>query len=90
MNVLLAIVLWALFGLIVGAIARLLIPGPQPIGLLATSLLGIVGSLVGGFVAWIFMGGYPLQPSGWILSILGAVIVLWIYVANTRRRPMTH
>jgi len=86
MDVLIAILVWAAFGLIIGAIARLLIPGRQPIGILATILLGIVGSLVGGFLAWLFVGGSPLQPSGWILSIIGAVIVLWIAVASSRRR----
>jgi uncharacterized membrane protein YeaQ/YmgE (transglycosylase-associated protein family) len=86
MDVLFALLVWALFGLIIGAIARLLIPGRQPIGILRTILLGVVGSLLGGFIAWLFVGGHPLQPSGWILSIIGAVLVLWIYVASKRRR----
>jgi len=86
MDVLIALLAWALFGLIIGAIARLLIPGRQAIGLLTTMLLGIVGSLVGGFIGWVLVGGHPFQASGWILSILGAVIVLGIYVSSTRRR----
>lgn len=86
MEILFALLLWALFGLIIGAVARLLIPGRQPIGIAATILLGIAGSLVGGFVAWVFVGGSPLQPSGWILSIIGATLVLWLYVASSRRR----
>lgn len=86
MDVLFALLIWALFGLVIGAIARLLIPGRQPIGILATILLGVLGSMVGGFIAWLFVGGSPLQPSGWILSIVGAVFLLWLYVAGVRRR----
>jgi len=80
MDLLLAILGWCLFGLIAGAVARLLVPGRQPIGIAMTILLGIVGSLVGGFIGWLLFGGDPLQASGWILSIIGAVIVLAVYV----------
>ena len=91
MELLWAIIGWTLFGLVAGAIARLLIPGRQPIGILMTIILGIVGSLLGGFVAYLFTGGDPLQASGWIMSILGAVIVLGAYVAFARpRRPAGH
>ncbi len=80
---------WALFGLIVGAIARLLYPGRQPMGILATMALGIIGSLLGGFIAWLFgFGGeQPLQGAGWILSIVGALIVVWagLFVGSRRR-----
>lgn len=86
MDILGAVILWTLFGLVVGAIARLLIPGRQAIGFLGTILLGITGSLLGGFVAWIFVGGSPFQASGWILSILGAVVLLAIGAASSRRR----
>ncbi|MCA9115677.1 MAG: GlsB/YeaQ/YmgE family stress response membrane protein [Planctomycetaceae bacterium] len=86
MGTLWAVLVWAVFGLIVGAIARLLIPGRQGIGLLATAGLGIVGSLAGGFIAWLISGGEPLQASGWILSIVGAVIVLAVYVRLAGRR----
>ena len=86
MDVLFALMAWALFGLICGAIARLLVPGRQSIGLLMTCILGIVGSLVGGFVSWMVVGGHPLQASGWIMSIVGAVVVLAIYVGVARRR----
>ncbi len=84
-----AIVAWALFGLIAGAIARLLVPGRQPIGIVATMILGVIGSFVGGFIAWIFTGGEPLQASNWIMSILGAIVVLAIYVASANRRART-
>jgi uncharacterized membrane protein YeaQ/YmgE (transglycosylase-associated protein family) len=84
-----AIIAWVLFGVIAGAIARLLVPGRQPMGILATMVLGVIGSFVGGFVAWIFTGGEPLQASNWIMSILGAVVVLAIYVASANRRART-
>lgn len=88
MEVIGAIIVWAIFGLIVGAIARLLYPGPQSMGILATMLLGIVGSLLGGFISWIFTGGpeQPYSPAGWLMSIIGAIIVVWIYIAATRSR----
>jgi len=86
MELLIAVIVWAMFGLLVGAIARLLVPGRQPIGIAGTMAVGIIGSLVGGFIAWLFTGGEPLQWSGILLSILGAVIVLWAFVGATRRR----
>jgi uncharacterized membrane protein YeaQ/YmgE (transglycosylase-associated protein family) len=83
---------WAVFGLIVGVIARLLYPGRQAMGMLSTMALGIIGSLLGGFVSWAF--GFdpeegPLQGAGWIMSIIGAMVVVWIglYSAN-RRKPV--
>lgn len=91
MDLLWAILAWSLFGLIAGAIARLLVPGRQPMSILMTIVLGIVGSLLGGFVGWLLIGGQPLQASGWIASILGAVVVLLIAGASTsRRRPITY
>ena len=76
-------------GLIVGALARLLVPGPDPMGIGATILLGIVGSFIGGFLGWALFGKDmnegALQPSGIIGSIIGAIIALLIYRAATRR-----
>ena len=86
MNTLGAIIIWAIFGLVCGAIARLLIPGRQPMGILMTMLLGVIGSFVGGFIAFMISGGDPLQASGFILSLVGAVITLAGYVAFTRNR----
>ncbi|MGI8678998.1 MAG: GlsB/YeaQ/YmgE family stress response membrane protein [Jatrophihabitans sp.] len=70
-------------GLIAGAVARLLIPGKQDIGILMTIVLGIVGSFVGGFLGYLIFhkdaqNGF-FQPSGIIGSIIGAVIVIFIY-----------
>ena len=87
--------LWTIIGLIVigliaGFIARAIIPGKQSMGILLTIVLGIVGSFVGGFLGYLLFGADPnggfLQPSGIIGSILGAIIVLGIYVLVTRRR----
>lgn len=81
-----AIIGWIVFGIIAGAIARLLVPGRQAMGLLATMALGIVGSFVGGFVASLMFGDRDLlSPSGWIGSILGAVVVLLLFVGLGRR-----
>ena len=66
-------------GLIVGAIARLVMPGDQKIGWILTCLLGIAGSLIAGFVGQAF-GWYAVgQPAGWIASVLGAVVLLFVF-----------
>jgi uncharacterized membrane protein YeaQ/YmgE (transglycosylase-associated protein family) len=66
------------FGLIVGAIAKLIMPGKDPGGIIVTALIGMVGSLLGTFVGRALWGGADYS-SGWITSILGAIILLWIY-----------
>jgi uncharacterized membrane protein YeaQ/YmgE (transglycosylase-associated protein family) len=88
-KMLFAILGWILFGLIIGALARLLVPGHQPIGLLKTMLLGIVGSFVGGFIGFLIIGGDPLQSAGWIGSLLGAIIVVAIF-GRGGRQPVSH
>jgi uncharacterized membrane protein YeaQ/YmgE (transglycosylase-associated protein family) len=79
---------WILFGLIAGAIARALMPGRQPMGIILTIILGIVGSFVGGTIANLFRG-IPItepSPAGWIGSIVGAILVLLIYGMVAGRR----
>ena len=69
-------------GLIVGAIARWIMPGAQAMGWIMTSLIGIAGSVLGGLVSsliWKSPDG-RFHPAGWIMSIAGALIVLWGYV----------
>ncbi len=81
------IISWLIIGAIVGYVARLLMPGPDPMGCLATSALGVVGSLVGGTLAnLLFDGEVALSPAGFIGSIIGAMIVLFV-IRRTRRPP---
>lgn len=84
------LIVWLLAGLIVGFLARMLVPGPDPMGWLGTIVLGIVGSLVGGFLAnLLFTGQAIVQPAGWLGSIVGAVIVLLIWRQMEGRRVIT-
>jgi uncharacterized membrane protein YeaQ/YmgE (transglycosylase-associated protein family) len=70
---------WILFGLVVGIIAKLLMPGRDPGGFIVTILLGIAGALIGGFIGRA-LGFYGSgEGAGWLMSILGAVILLAIY-----------
>lgn len=85
-----AIIAWAVFGLLVGAIARFLYPGRVPMGCLGTMLLGIGGSLVGGFIGFLVFGrpDGPFDGAGWIASIAGALLLVWGGIgASRRRRP---
>lgn len=71
------ILLYVLVGLVVGLVARLLLPGRDPIGIIATIALGIVGALIGG---WLFGAVFPeTQGVDWIGAILVAVLLLWLY-----------
>ena len=78
--------IWMLVvGLIVGALARYFYPGAVAMGWLGTILLGIVGSLVGGFIGSLFSRGRAgFQPAGIIMSVIGAVLVLWLYLNYMR------
>jgi uncharacterized membrane protein YeaQ/YmgE (transglycosylase-associated protein family) len=79
------IVGWIVFGLIVGVIAKLLMPGRDPGGMIITILLGIAGAVVGGFVGQA-MGLYgPNDPAGFFMSLLGAVALLFLYRVVARR-----
>jgi uncharacterized membrane protein YeaQ/YmgE (transglycosylase-associated protein family) len=81
-----AILSWIVFGLVIGIIAKLLMPGRDPGGFIITILLGIAGALVGGFVGRA-MGFYgPGQSAGWLMSILGAIVLLALYRMLVRRR----
>jgi len=76
-------------GLIAGALARLIVPGKQNLGIVATILLGIVGSFIGGFLGYLLFGqdagdGF-LQPAGIIGSIIGAIIALLIWTQVSKR-----
>ena len=81
---------WLVFGLIVGAIARFIHPGRDPMSWGGTLILGVVGSFVGGGIAYIFnFGTSLLQPANWIMSILGAVLLLAVVSFATKNRATT-
>ena len=70
---------WIIAGLIIGAIAKLVMPGDDPGGIIVTIVLGIVGAMLGGGIGRA-LGLYgPNEPAGWIVSILGAVLLLFVY-----------
>ena len=76
---------WILFGLVVGIIAKLLMPGRDPGGFIVTTILGIVGAVVVGFLGRT-LGFYgPGEPAGFLMATLGAVVLLFIY--RLLRRP---
>ncbi len=80
------ILMWILFGLVVGIIAKFLMPGKDPGGFIVTILLGVAGALLGGFIGQ-QMGFYgPNQAAGWLVSILGAILLLVIYRMMVGRR----
>ena len=76
-------ILWMFFvGIVVGAIARWIMPGSEHLGLLMTGVLGIVGSFVGGFIARIFSkpaDGALVHPAGLVMSVIGALILLYAW-----------
>lgn len=75
----LAVIGWIVFGLIVGVIAKLLMPGKDPGGIVITMVLGIAGALLGGFLGRA-LGLYgPADAAGFLMSIAGAVLILFVY-----------
>jgi uncharacterized membrane protein YeaQ/YmgE (transglycosylase-associated protein family) len=76
-------IIWSIIvGFIVGLIARAIMPGMQAIGFVATTVLGIAGSIVGGLIARLFSRPAPgsaFHPAGFIMSIIGALILLWVW-----------
>lgn len=83
------IIAFLVIGLIAGLLARALMPGNQSMGLLATTLLGIAGSFVGGLVGSLFRNDgrvFDLHPSGILMSVLGAMLLLFLVGMAGRRR----
>ncbi len=77
---------WIFFGLIVGVIAKFLMPGRDPAGFLVTIGLGIAGAFIGGFLARL-VGWYgPQENAGYLMAIFGAIVLLWVY----RRFMLSH
>ncbi|HLL05751.1 MAG TPA: GlsB/YeaQ/YmgE family stress response membrane protein [Myxococcaceae bacterium] len=81
---------WIVFGLVVGMIARFVMPGEQKMGIIRTTLLGIGGSFVGGFLAAMIWGGNwrKFSSAGFLGAIIGAVVLLAISeaISPSRRR----
>ena len=70
---------WILFGLIVGIVAKFLMPGRDPGGFVITVILGIVGALVGGFVGRVLGLYRDGDPVGFVMAVIGAIILLAVY-----------
>jgi uncharacterized membrane protein YeaQ/YmgE (transglycosylase-associated protein family) len=75
-----ALISWIVFGLIVGGLARLVLSGSDPMSWLATLLLGVAGSIVGGFIGSLVFGAGSdgFQPAGFFFSLLGAILLLLV------------
>ena len=87
-----SIIGWLVIGLIAGALAKLIMPGKDPGGIIVTLLLGIVGAILGGWLGGLIFG-QPLQGFSFvslILAIVGALIVLGIYRVVVGRRAVSH
>jgi uncharacterized membrane protein YeaQ/YmgE (transglycosylase-associated protein family) len=79
---------WIIFGLIVGALAKLLMPGKDPGGIIITMLLGIAGALLGGWIGRA-LGLYgPDEPAGFVMALLGAILLLVLYRVAVGRRKV--
>lgn len=79
---------WIVFGLIVGLVAKLLMPGRDPGGFIITGLLGIAGALIGGFLGRA-LGFYGAnEPAGFIMSVVGAILLLMVYRFVARPRAV--
>ena len=77
------IIWYIIVGFIVGLIARAIMPGAQQLGFIMTTLLGIAGSIVGGFIGRLFSKPKPgstFHPAGFIMSIIGAIVLLFIWI----------
>lgn len=86
------IIAWIVFGFVVGLIARAVVPGRQGMGFIMTAVLGVAGSLIGGLIGSAIGGGSAtaFQPSGFIGSLVGAIVLLVVagLVMGPRRRTV--
>ena len=88
------IIAWILLGLIAGAIAKAILPGDDPGGIIITTVIGILGAIVGGFLATALFNAHPLDEffdlSTWLTAIVGSIILLlvWRMVTGGRRGRM--
>lgn len=79
---------WIVFGLVVGALAKLVMPGRDPGGVIVTILLGIVGAVLGGWIGRALHMYGPNEPAGFVMALVGAVVVLALYRMAAGRRPV--
>jgi uncharacterized membrane protein YeaQ/YmgE (transglycosylase-associated protein family) len=77
---------WILFGLVVGALAKLVMPGRDPGGIIITMLLGIAGAVLGGFVGQALGLYREGEAAGFLMSLLGAILLLGLYRVIVGRR----
>ncbi len=82
---------WAVIGLLAGAIAKAIMPGDDPGGIIVTMLIGIVGAFVGGWIGGLVTGSGLNGFSLWslLLAVVGALLLLWIYRLTVRGRSST-
>ena len=73
------ILLWIVFGLVVGIVAKFLMPGRDPGGMIITIVLGIVGAMLGGWLGRALGLYQPGEPAGFIMAVVGAIVVLALY-----------
>jgi uncharacterized membrane protein YeaQ/YmgE (transglycosylase-associated protein family) len=87
------IIAFIILGLLAGLIAKALLPGDDPGGLIVTTIIGVVGALLGGFLAGVLFDADPLDEffdiSTWLTAIVGAIVLLTIYRMVVGRRPVT-
>jgi uncharacterized membrane protein YeaQ/YmgE (transglycosylase-associated protein family) len=85
------IIAFIILGLLAGLIAKAILPGDDPGGLIVTTLIGIAGALIGGFLASALFDAHPLDEffdiSTWLTAIVGAMVLLLIYRVVAGRRP---
>jgi len=80
-----AILSWVISGFVIGAIAKILMPGKDPGGIGVTILLGIAGAFFGSFIGQV-LGFYRSgEVAGWVMSIVGAILLLWLYRKSQRK-----
>ena len=73
------VLIWIVFGLVVGVVAKFVMPGRDPGGMIVTIALGIVGALLGGWIGRALGVYQPGQPAGFIMAVIGAIVVLAVY-----------
>jgi uncharacterized membrane protein YeaQ/YmgE (transglycosylase-associated protein family) len=87
------IIAFIILGLLAGLIAKAILPGDDPGGLIITTIIGVVGAILGGFLAGVLFDADPMDEffdiSSWLTAIVGAIILLVIYRMLVGRRPVT-